>query len=401
MHTGYWLLGGKDSLRKPELCVGDMSGGYFQAFSLFLLVFYCLGVFSSTHTFYLRCQQRPSNETNSTCKANEFCYSAWRNDSGIPVVEIQGCWNRDEADDCHWPTCQYGVETRQEGVFFCCCNSSFCNTVDKLGVKPTEITSTWQSSTSPSTTSSSTLRTNILSPTEGTNTIKILLLSVVPSLTLALLSLCGVFMWRHRISLQTHVREEESLRPLPPPSPDLGIRPIQLVEVISQGQFGTVWRAKYLQDAVAVKILPLSHKTAWVCERDIYTSCNVKHENILHFIAAEKHSDGEASSLWLITEYHENGSLADYLKKRVVNWQELCSMAGSMAGGLAYLHTELQGARFKPCIAHRDVKSKNVLVKKDLTCCLSDFGLATKFHSGEDPGETHGQVRGENDFPLT
>ena len=106
-------------------------------------------------------------------------------------------------------------------------------------------------------------------------------------------------------------------------------------------------------------------------------------------------------SLWLITEYHENGSLADYLKKRVVNWQELCSMAGSMAGGLAYLHTELQGARFKPCIAHRDVKSKNVLVKKDLTCCLSDFGLATKFHSGEDPGETHGQVRGENDFLLT
>ncbi|XP_015773346.1 PREDICTED: activin receptor type-2B-like [Acropora digitifera] len=400
MHTGYWLLGGKDSLRKPELCGGDMSGGYFQAFSLFLLVFYCLGVFSSTHTFYLRCQHRSSNETNSTCKANEFCYSAWRNDNGTPVIDLQGCWNRD-IDDCHWPTCQYGVETSSKGFYFCCCNSSFCNTVDKIGLKPTEITSTWQSSTSPSTTSSSTLRTNVLSPTEGTDTIKILLFSVVPSLTLALLSVCGVFMWRHRISLQTHVREEESLRPLPPPSPDLGIRPIQLVEVISQGQFGTVWRAKYLQDAVAVKILPLSHKTAWVCERDIYTSCNVKHENILHFIAAEKHSDGEASSsLRLITEYHENGSLADYLKKRVVNWQELCSMAGSMAGGLAYLHTELQGARFKPCIAHRDVKSKNVLVKKDLTCCLSDFGLATKFHSGEDPGETHGQVRGENDFLL-
>ena len=53
-------------------------------------------------------------------------------------------------EDCHWPTCQYGVKTSRKGVYFCCCNASFCNTVDKLGVKPTEITSTWQSSASPS-----------------------------------------------------------------------------------------------------------------------------------------------------------------------------------------------------------------------------------------------------------
>ena len=34
---------------------------------------------------------------------------------------------------------------------------------------------------------------------------------------------------------------------------------------------------------------------------------------------------------------------------------------------------------YKPAIAHRDLKSKNILVKKDMTCCISDFGLAIKF----------------------
>ena len=30
----------------------------------------------------------------------------------------------------------------------------------------------------------------------------------------------------------------------------------------------------------------------------------------------------------------------------------------------------------KRCIAHRDLKSKNILVKRDLTCVIADFGLA-------------------------
>lgn len=231
-------------------------------------------------------------------------------------------------------------------------------------------------------------------PTTAKNkTIHTLLYSVVPIFGLAVVLVFGFFMYhRHKTTFPTRVfGEEEPLHTIPP-SPELSVRPIQLIEVISQGQFGTVWKANYLQDVVAVKVFSISHKSAWVCEKDIYTACNMKHENILKFVGVEKHTDGLYSELWLITEYQENGSLGDYLKSHVLNWPELCSMAGSMASGLSYLHTEVPGAFFKPVIAHRDFKSKNILVKKDLSCCLSDFGLAMKFQSGGDPGETHGQV---------
>ena len=32
----------------------------------------------------------------------------------------------------------------------------------------------------------------------------------------------------------------------------------------------------------------------------------------------------------------------------------------------------------KVALAHRDLKTKNILVKKDLTCCIADLGLAVK-----------------------
>lgn len=35
----------------------------------------------------------------------------------------------------------------------------------------------------------------------------------------------------------------------------------------------------------------------------------------------------------------------------------------------------------KPAIAHRDLKSKNILVKKNGTCAIADLGLAVKHDS--------------------
>lgn len=50
------------------------------------------------------------------------------------------------------------------------------------------------------------------------------------------------------------------------------------------------------------------------------------------------------------------------------------------------------GESAKPSIAHRDFKSKNVLLKNDMTACIADFGLAIIFEAGKSCGDTHGQV---------
>jgi len=44
----------------------------------------------------------------------------------------------------------------------------------------------------------------------------------------------------------------------------------------------------------------------------------------------------------------------------------------------------------KPIVAHRDFKSRNVLLRDDFTVCIADFGLALVLD--HHPGDVHGQV---------
>jgi len=78
-----------------------------------------------------------------------------------------------------------------------------------------------------------------------------------------------------------------------------------------------------------------------------------------------------------------------------LSWPELIRIAEGMARGLTHLHDEVpatKGDLCKPAVAHRDFKSKNVLLKSDLTACIADFGLALIFYPGKPIGDTHGQV---------
>ncbi|XP_035532446.1 activin receptor type-2A [Morone saxatilis] len=179
-----------------------------------------------------------------------------------------------------------------------------------------------------------------------------------------------------------------------PPSPILGQKPLQLLEIKARGRFGCVWKAQLLGEYVAVKIFPIQDKQSWQNEYEIFNLSGMRHENLLQFLGAEKRGSNLDVELWLITSYHEKGSLTDYLKANVLSWSELCLIAQSMSRGLAYLHEDIPGHKdgHKPAIAHRDLKSKNVLLKSNLTACIADFGLALRFEAGKSPGDTHGQV---------
>ncbi|KAF9805935.1 hypothetical protein SFRURICE_004147 [Spodoptera frugiperda] len=154
---------------------------------------------------------------------------------------------------------------------------------------------------------------------------------------------------------------------------------IQMVESIGKGRYGEVWLARWRGERVAVKVFFTTEEASWFRETEIYQTVLMRHENILGFIAADIKGTGSWTQMLLITDYHENGSLHDYLQTVVLDTHSLMTMAYSIVSGLAHLHMDIFGTKGKPAIAHRDIKSKNILVKRNGQCAIADFGLAVRY----------------------
>ncbi|XP_076264537.1 serine/threonine receptor kinase thickveins isoform X4 [Rhynchophorus ferrugineus] len=156
---------------------------------------------------------------------------------------------------------------------------------------------------------------------------------------------------------------------------------IQMVMSVGKGRYGEVWLGKWRGEKVAVKVFFTTEEQSWFRETEIYQTVLMRHENILGFIAADIKGTGSWTQMLLITDYHENGSLYDFLQNQCLDPTSLLVMTKSIASGLSHLHTEIFSTRGKPAIAHRDIKSKNILVMRNGECCIADFGLAVKYLS--------------------
>ena len=178
-------------------------------------------------------------------------------------------------------------------------------------------------------------------------------------------------------------------------SPYLSEIPI-LDTVIGQGRFAKVYCTTLKGQQVAIKIFnnTFQARESWSKEKEIYSTPELQHPNILRFLDADRHMHEGTDAFQLIFEYQPNGSLYDYLQHCTVSLQEFSVLSRTATCGLAHLHSEISQGNVvkKPAIAHRDLKSKNILVKSDMTSCISDFGLAIKLNQGEHPSEAQGQV---------
>ncbi|KAJ8899587.1 hypothetical protein K2173_018561 [Erythroxylum novogranatense] len=146
-----------------------------------------------------------------------------------------------------------------------------------------------------------------------------------------------------------------------------------LKEKIGAGSFGTVHRAEWHGSDVAVKILMeqdfhAEHVKEFL--REVSIMKRLRHPNIVLFMGAVTHPP----YLSIVTEYLSRGSLFRLLHKpsatEVLDGRRRLNMAYDVAKGMNYLHKR------SPPIVHRDLKSPNLLVDRNYTVKVCDFGLS-------------------------
>ncbi|PSN51061.1 Activin receptor type-1 [Blattella germanica] len=190
-----------------------------------------------------------------------------------------------------------------------------------------------------------------------------------------------------RVSISTNIQAECSGSGLPLLIQRTLAKQISLSECIGKGRYGEVWRGVWHGENVAVKIFFSRDEASWSRETEIYSTVLLRHDSILGYIGSDMTSRNSCTQLWLVTHHHPLGSLYDHLNRTTLTHHQMMKICLSAANGLVHLHTEIFGTQGKPAIAHRDIKSKNILVKLNGSCVIADFGLAV----------THVQATGEMD----
>jgi serine/threonine protein kinase len=156
---------------------------------------------------------------------------------------------------------------------------------------------------------------------------------------------------------------------------------------IGEGGFGSVFRGR-LRDGtiVAVKVLSATSRQG-VREfiNELTAISDVMHENLITLVGC----CAEGSHRILVYNYLENNSLQHTLlgsgrSNIQFNWRARVKITVGVARGLAFLHEEV-----RPHIIHRDIKASNILLDKDMTPKISDFGLARLLP----PNATHVSTR--------
>jgi serine/threonine protein kinase len=156
---------------------------------------------------------------------------------------------------------------------------------------------------------------------------------------------------------------------------------------IGQGGFGSVYKGTLKYGKVAaIKVLSAESRQG-VREflTEIKVVSDIEHENLVKLIGCCVEDDHRI----LVYTYHENNDLAKTLLGRrqssiQFNWRMRRRISIGIAKGLAFLHEEV-----RPHIIHRDIKASNILLDKDFTPKISDFGLAKLIP----PNTTHVSTR--------
>lgn len=157
------------------------------------------------------------------------------------------------------------------------------------------------------------------------------------------------------------------------------------------GAFGTVYRGvlslKDEEVEIAVKQLDkvIDHQGEKEFMNEVQVIGLTHHKNLVRLLGF----CNENNHRLLVYELMQNGALSRYLfdEGKKPSWVQRAQIAQGIARGLLYLHEECETQ-----IIHCDIKPQNVLLDRDYTAKIADFGLAKLLK--KDQTRTSTNVRG-------
>ncbi|KAF3339580.1 receptor-like protein kinase [Carex littledalei] len=147
-------------------------------------------------------------------------------------------------------------------------------------------------------------------------------------------------------------------------------------EKIGIGGFGEVFKGR-LENGNDVAVKVRSESSSQGTEQflnEVEKLSRVHHKNLVSLVGYCK----DGNHIALIYEYMEEGNLQDRLTgckvSEPLSWKQRLRIAYESAQGLEYLHKMCN-----PPLIHRDVKTSNILLTRNLKAQVSDFGLVRDF----------------------
>ena len=147
----------------------------------------------------------------------------------------------------------------------------------------------------------------------------------------------------------------------------------KILDHLGTGGMATVWLGydTILDRQVAIKTFKIDANDEDAVKRfnrEAKAVTSLSHPNIVSIYDVEN----EGEFYYLILEYVEGMTLKDYMVKNpCIPIETIVHIAKQIAAGLSHAHQN--------GIIHRDIKPQNILMNENLTCKITDFGIARAY----------------------
>ncbi|XP_057508058.1 rust resistance kinase Lr10-like isoform X2 [Actinidia eriantha] len=190
---------------------------------------------------------------------------------------------------------------------------------------------------------------------------------------------CGFLIYKFRRrhlsmfdSIEGFLRSQNNLMPISYSYSDIKKMTKGFRDKLGEGGYGSVYKGKLRSGRlVAIKVLGKPKANGQEFINEVATIGRIHHTNVVQLVGY----CAERSKRALVYDFMPNGSLEKYIFSQEgnisLNCEQMYEISLGVSRGIEYLH---RGCDMQ--ILHFDIKPHNILLDKDFTPKVSDFGLA-------------------------